>query len=60
MTSQNGSLTALTQAPSFWHAARHTRRPMRPKPEIPRLADIFESLVVCGGRRAIGEWEIVG
>merc|ERR1719163_1526245 len=46
LTSQNGSLTALTQAPSFWHAARHTRRPMRPKPEIPRLADIFESLVV--------------
>merc|ERR1740130_2028559 len=43
LTSQKGSLTAftLTSSPRS-HAARHTRRPMRPKPEIPMLVGIFE------------------
>eukprot|EP00967_Tisochrysis_lutea_P043892 scaffold53064_cov32-Tisochrysis_lutea.AAC.2 len=34
-TSQKGSLTATTVAPSFMQAALQTRRPMRPKPEMP-------------------------
>merc|ERR1719217_176129 len=42
-TSQKGSLTATTSAPSFSTAARHTRRPMRPKPEMP----IFTMIAEC-------------
>merc|ERR1740117_2719335 len=45
-TSQKGSFTALmlTSSPRS-HAARHTRRPMRPKPETPMLVGIVETVL---------------
>mmetsp|Transcript_25407 Transcript_25407/g.66992 ORF Transcript_25407/g.66992 Transcript_25407/m.66992 type:complete len:254 (-) Transcript_25407:7-768(-) len=49
LTSQNGSFTATTSAPSFIMAARQTRRPMRPKPETPILTMIARVLFVLSG-----------
>ena len=46
-TSQNGSFTATTLAPSFSQAARQTSRPMRPKPEIPMLTMLAEETLVA-------------
>merc|ERR1719155_362972 len=52
LTSQKGSLTATTSAPSFIIAARATRRPMRPNPEMPILTMVAVGRVCERGESA--------
>ena len=50
----NGSLTATTVTFGFFIAARHTRRPMRPKPLMPPATAMVGAWAAAWGRVAAG------